>query len=53
MTLGTLVLASLLVGCGGTTTAPATNSTDDSKAGPRRKEMADFMKNQKPAGNSR
>jgi hypothetical protein len=42
-----IVLAGLLAGCGGNDGGGSASSTEV-KAGTRRKEMADFMKNQSP-----
>jgi hypothetical protein len=44
-----IVLAGLFVGCDGKVKESGPISTSDSKAGTRRKEMEDFMKNQPAA----
>jgi hypothetical protein len=44
-----VILVSFFVGCGGPSTATGPVSSTGAKAGERRKEMADFMKNQKPS----
>ncbi len=46
-----LLLGGLLAGCGGTDTGDS--SGNDPKAGARRKEMQNYMKNQPPGGTSK
>ena len=52
--LGTLsfLTTGFLVGCGGASTTPGPTSSVDPKGGTRRKEMADFIKNN-PSGSSK
>jgi len=45
-----LLLASLLAGCGGTGKETGKSSGADPQGGTRRKQMEDFMKNQPPGG---
>ena len=45
-----LLLLTLLVGCGGTAKDEGPSSATDPKASTRRKEMEDYMKNPPPGG---
>ncbi len=46
------ILTVFLIGCGDSSTPSDPVSGQDPKAAPRRKEMADFMKNQPPGGST-
>jgi hypothetical protein len=45
-----LWIAGLLAGCGGPPAGDGSSTSTDSKAGARRRDMENFMKNQPPGG---
>ena len=48
-----LLLAGLLAGCGGPPKDDGSSASGDPKAGTRRKEMSNFMKDQPPGGTNK